>query len=120
MELNKRNDKKIMFSEFYRQHFQREHSHPANIALHIIGTVLGIMFVIFGILFLPLYWLLLFPLVHAVPGLIGHRFFERNAEVGDVRVLRKDFSPLWFIAANHVLTYQQITKAIQHFISLKR
>ena len=34
----------------------------------------------------------------------GNRLFERNAVVGDVRVLRRDFSTLWFIAGNHVMT----------------
>ena len=48
----------------------------------------------------------LYPKVHAVLELIGHRLFERNALVGDVRVLHKDFSPLWFKAANHVLTFE--------------
>jgi hypothetical protein len=120
MKPNKLSDKKIGFSEFYQQHFQLEHSHPVNIVLHIVGTVLGILFIVLCVLFWPLYWLILFPVVHAVPGLIGHKLFERNLDVGDVRVFRKDFSPLWFIAANHVLTYQKIMKGIQQITSLKR
>lgn len=56
-------------------------------------------------------WLaLLYPLVHAAPGLLGHRLFERNAAVGDVRVLRRDFLPLWFIAASHVLTWRLLRR----------
>jgi hypothetical protein len=31
---------------------------------------------------------------------MGHRLFERDAAVGDVRVLRKDHSPLRFIVGN--------------------
>jgi hypothetical protein len=49
--------------------------------------------------------LLLFPVVHAVPGLIGHRLFQRSADarVGDLRVLRTDFPLRYFLFGNHVL-----------------
>jgi hypothetical protein len=53
---------------------------------------------------------LLFPVVHALPGLVGHRLFERDAAVGDVRVLRRDFSPLWFIVANHLMAWQLLRR----------
>ena len=96
----------IGFWAFYRDHFQAEHHHPINRGLHIVGTLLGTAFVPLALLS-PWVWLVaLYPVVHAAPGLLGHRLFERNAQVGDVRVLRKDFSPLWFIAGNHVLTYE--------------
>jgi hypothetical protein len=44
------------------------------------------------------------------PGLIGHRLFERNAAVGDVRVTRTEFPPWWFIAANHWLTFDVLLR----------
>ncbi|KNZ34355.1 MAG: hypothetical protein AD742_03015 [Methylibium sp. NZG] len=75
------------------------------------GTVAGLVWLPLA-LWSPLPWLaLLFPVVHAAPGLVGHRLFERDAKVGDVRVLRKDFSPLWFIAANHRLTFELAWRA---------
>jgi hypothetical protein len=94
------------FDHFYTEHFLAEHRHPANVAVHVAGTVLGLLWLP-ATLLSPLPWLvLLFPAVHALPGLLGHRLFERNAAVGDVRVLRRDFSALWFIAANHRMTWQ--------------
>lgn len=97
--------RKTGFRDFYRQQFLPEHRHPANIALHVSGTVAGIVFAGAALMSAMPYLALLFPVVHALPGLIGHRLFERNAAVGDVRVLRTDFSPLWFILANHVMTF---------------
>jgi len=56
------------------------------------------------------WWLALFyPVVHVVPGLIGHRLFERDAERGDLRVGRRDYPGLWFIAANHRLAWRALT-----------
>ncbi len=101
---------RIGFKRFYSEVFVPEHQHPVNHGLHVLGTLLGLAYLPAVWLLLPLPWparlaaLLLFPLVHAAPGLIGHRLFERNAVVGDARWRRQDFSPLWFIAANHVLT----------------
>ena len=55
--------------------------------LHIAGSVAG---PVAGTVFLPVApaspmpWLaLLYPAVHAAPGLLGRRLFERNAVVGD-------------------------------------
>jgi hypothetical protein len=48
-------------------------------------------------------WGLLYPVVHAAPGLIGHRLFERNAEVGDIRLDRTDHPLWWFIIGNHLM-----------------
>jgi hypothetical protein len=107
---------KIGFHEFYRNHFLAEHQHPATVALHILGTVVGTVFLVMTLLSTLPYLALLYPLVHALPGLIGHRLFERNASVGDVRVLRKDFSPLWFIAGNHVLTYEAARTVIRKIL----
>jgi hypothetical protein len=103
---------RIGFKRFYSEVFLPEHQHSINRGLHVLGTLLGLAYLPAVWLLLPLPWaarlaaLLLFPLVHAAPGLIGHRLFERNAAVGDARWRRRDFSPLWFIAANHVLTAQ--------------
>ena len=107
----------IGFHDFYRNHFLPEHRHPATIGLHVFGTVLGTLFLPATLLSTMPYLALLYPVVHAVPGLIGHRLFERNAKVGDIRVLRKDFSPLWFIAGNHVLTYEVARAAVRRMVS---
>jgi hypothetical protein len=110
------NSKKISFIQFYHQHFLKEHRHSINVGLHVLGTCLGILFLMLCVFYLPWYSALAFPVVHALPGLIGHRLFERNTEVGDVRVLRKDFSGLWFIAANHLLTYNLLHAFIKKCI----
>jgi hypothetical protein len=80
------------------------------VALHVFGTVLGLA-LLPAVLFAGWPWLaLLFPVVHAAPGLVGHRLFERDATVGDVRVLRKDHSPLWFIVGNHRMLWDLLVK----------
>jgi hypothetical protein len=98
------------FKRFYKEVFLSEHRNPANVALHVFGTILGVIFVgavsLFGFPWLAL----AFPVVHAAPGLIGHRMFERNSAVGDLRVTRKDYSPLWFIAGNHLMTVELLLK----------
>ena len=91
--------------QFYREHFLPEHRHRGNIALHVAGTLAGLVWLPLSLFSAWPASILLFPVVHAVPGLLGHRLWERNAAVGDVRVLRKDF-PAWrFIIANHRLTW---------------
>jgi hypothetical protein len=100
----------IAFSDFYRDTFLAEHRHPGNIAFHVFGTIISAVFVV-AVLSVGMPWLVLvYPIIHAVPGLIGHRLFERSASVGDVRVMRNDFSPLWFIAGNHRMTWDLVTK----------
>lgn len=98
------------FKDFYERVFLAEHQNPANVGLHLFGTVLGIFFVVAALLLSSPWLALAFPLVHAMPGLIGHRLFERNLSVGDIRVTRKDYSPLWFIAANHLMTMELLLK----------
>jgi hypothetical protein len=107
---------KLSFSQFYEAVFLPEHENAVNIGLHVFGTLAGLAYIgwiaystaVLGALdwkiALPL--LLLFPVVHAVPGLVGHRLLERNEAVGDVRITRKDYSPLWFIVANHIMTFE--------------
>lgn len=95
---------RVGFDSFYRDHFVPEHSHPANVALHIFGTLAGLLLIAASLTVIPLWWALLFPVVHVAPGLIGHRLFDRNEAVGDVRVLRKDFPLWWFLWGNHRMT----------------
>jgi hypothetical protein len=93
------------FTEFYRGDYAADHQHPANLALHALGTIAGLALLAAAALSaISPWWALAFPVVHAVPGLLGHRLFDRNAEVGDLRVLRGDYRGLWFIAANHIMT----------------
>jgi hypothetical protein len=93
------------YSDFYKNTFLPEHTHKVTITTHVFGTLLGIFWLVACVLLGHYFWLLLFPIVHAVPGLIGHRIAERNAEVGDARVTRKDFPLWWFIRANHQMTW---------------
>jgi len=103
-------DQQPEFSEFYHRVFLAEHQHPLNVALHVFGTLVSGVFLV-SVLLLGWPWLALFyPVLHAAPGLIGHRLFERNTAVGDLRVTRKDYSPLWFIAGNHRMTFDLVRK----------
>ena len=97
------------FSEFYKDHYLADHRHPANVALHIVGTLAGLGLIGLSLILIPYWWALLFPIVHAAPGLIGHRLFDRDDEVGDVRLFRTDFPLHWFIVANHILTAKVLT-----------
>jgi hypothetical protein len=91
------------FRIFYKDHYLAEHQVPINIALHLFGTAAGLALLttaLFGLI--SPWWVLTFPIIHAAPGLIGHRLFERNEAVGDNRVARTDFPLHWFIMANHI------------------
>lgn len=92
------------FMTFYREVFLAEHSSTANVLAHMFGTILGLAWLAASFFYWPVYWAILFPVVHALPGLIGHRFFERNEAVGDMRFTRKDFPNAWFILGNHLMT----------------
>lgn len=106
----------VAFREFYTDHYLRDHKHPANVALHVAGTLGSATFVIVA-LASPMPWLaLLYPAVHAVPGLVGHRLFDRNPEVGDVRFVTGKFPNLWFIAANHILTATLLRDAVRRIV----
>jgi hypothetical protein len=100
------------FSQFYRHVFRPEHQHIGDVALHVAGTLGSLLFVAAMVLIGKPWWALLHPVLHALPGLLGHRLWERNASVGDVRLTRKDYSPLWFIAGNHVMTWDLLTKGL--------
>lgn len=94
---------RISFGEFYSHHFLAEHRQPGNIALHLVGTALGLALIPLSLTIWSPFALLAFPIVHVVPGLIGHRLFEPNPEVGNLRVDRKDFPLWWFLGANHLM-----------------
>lgn len=95
---------RLPFRDFFHQVFLPEHTHPATVRLHVAGTLASAAGAIAAVAVAQPAWLLLYPLVHAAPGLLGHRLFERSAAVGDLRVTRRDYPGPWFIAANHWLT----------------
>lgn len=102
---------KTSFATFYNDHYLAEHRAPKNIALHCIGTIAGMALVGVSLIGVIAYWwALAFPIVHAAPGLVGHRLFERSHEVGDSRITRTDFPLYWFIIANHIFLWNLITK----------
>jgi hypothetical protein len=41
--------------------------------------------------------------VHVLPGLLGHRLFDRDKTIGDVRLTRTDYPLWWFLIANHIM-----------------
>jgi hypothetical protein len=111
---------RLSFSSFYTDVFLPEHRAPLNVALHAAGTMAGLVFAV-GVVLAGYPWmLLLFPIVHAVPGLVGHLLFERNIAVGDLRVTRSDHSPLWFIASNHRMTWELLTRGFHWRLGAKR
>jgi hypothetical protein len=101
------------FAEFYREHFRAEHQHPANVALHVVGVLASAVWLVWAIGSSMPWLALAYPVVHAVPGLVGHRLFERNAAVGDVRVLRRDFPLAWFILGNHVMVLDLMLRPLR-------
>jgi hypothetical protein len=104
------NRTRVPFETFYREVFLPEHRHPLNVALHVGGTIAGLVWIPLA-LSAPGLWklgVLLFPVVHGAPGLIGHRLLERNPAVGDLRWQRKDFSAWMFIVANHRLSFERL------------
>jgi hypothetical protein len=108
--LNQKGASNLNYKIFYEEVFLNEHKHVGTIVLHVLGTMLGLGWVL-GTFALGAYgWALLFPIVHALPGLVGHKLFERNETVGDLRINRKDFSLIWFIRANHRMTWELFTK----------
>jgi hypothetical protein len=100
----------VDFWTFYNTVFLKEHHHPWNALFHVSGTLLGwaVVPVVFLLRASWLY-LLLTPVLLIVPGQIGHRIWERNGDVGDVRVFRSDFPGIWFLFGNHVMAYNYLT-----------
>jgi hypothetical protein len=104
---------KSPFWTFYRGAYQKDHKAWQNRALHVFGTLSGLAILGASLTFIPIYWALAFPFVHAVPGLIGHRFFDRNSEIGDVRFIGGKYPNLWFMAANHLMTGEVLWQLIR-------
>ena len=96
------------FIEFYRHAYRDEHQVPGNLALHMAGTIAGVVLLAASMTVISGWWALAFPIVHVVPGLIGHRLFERAEAIGDVRIFRTDVPSWWFIPANHMMTAQML------------
>jgi hypothetical protein len=96
------------FMDFYRGAYADDHATMPNRAFHLVGTFGGLALLIASVTIIPFWWALAFPIVHAVPGLIGHRLFERNLEVGDVRVFDGTYPGLWFMAANHLRAWESL------------
>lgn len=94
------------FWKFYENDFKKEHTVPLNIALHVLGTLSSVFFVCWVLWTGRWFMLILYPVVHAAPGLLGHKLFESNPNVGDLRVFRNDFPGYWFLIGNHVMTVQ--------------
>lgn len=97
----------LSFREFYYEHFLNEHTHPVNIALHVVGTIASLLFL--GLVYENPWLLPLYPVVHAAPGLVGHKIFEPNHAAGDLRIFRTDFPGIWFLFGNHVMTFRLLT-----------
>lgn len=101
------------FATFFATDYLAEHHHPANVALHVCGTLAGMALIALALTIWPWWTVLAWPLVIVLPGLAGHRLFERNAEVGDLRIARKDYPGYWFLIANHVLTARILTGTLK-------
>jgi hypothetical protein len=92
------------FKDFYREAYWDEHKVPINIAIHMAGTMAGVLLLVASVTVISPWWALAFPIVHIGPGLIGHRLFERAEVIGDARIFRTDVPGWWFIFANHMMT----------------
>jgi hypothetical protein len=100
------------FWTFYHGAYRDDHQTWQNKALHIFGTLSGLALLVASVTIIPIWWALAFPIVHAAPGLLGHRLFERNAELGDLRFVGGHYPNLWFMAANHVMAFEAVLWAI--------
>jgi hypothetical protein len=100
------------FAQFYKGAYHDDHATMGNRALHIAGTLAGLALIVASLTILPIWWALAFPIVHAVPGLVGHRLFERNAVLGDVRVFRGQYPGHWYMLANHIMTAQVLINVV--------
>lgn len=59
--------------------------------LHIIGVFAGLGVIAASLTVWPLWTILIFPVAHVAPGLIGDGLFDRDEQLGDVRLIRTDF-----------------------------
>jgi hypothetical protein len=92
------------FKQFYNGAYRNDHATMGNRVFHIVGTLAGLALIAASLTILPLWWAFAFPVVHAGPGLIGHRLFERNSVLGDVRVFQGMYPGHWYMLANHIMT----------------
>ena len=97
------------FKTFYKTAYRSDHQHPANLALHIIGVFAGLGVIVASVTIWPLWAIVAFPIAHVAPGLLGHRIFDRDKELGDVRLTRTDFPLWWFLVANHLMAARVLT-----------
>lgn len=102
-------DERLSFRQFFATAYRADHRHPVNLALHIIGVFAGIALIIASLTVWPLWTIIGFPLVHVAPGLVGHRLFDRDAAVGDLRLTRTDYPLRWFLVANHLMAVRVLT-----------
>lgn len=101
------------FATFFSGDYLAEHRNPVNVALHVLGTLGGIALIVLAATIWPWWAVLAWPFVVVLPGLAGHRLFERNAAVGDLRIARTDYPGYWFLIANHVLTARLLTGTLR-------
>lgn len=99
----------MTFKSFYATAYREDHRHPANLALHSVGVVAGLAVVAASLTVWPLWTMLAFPVAHVAPGLIGHRLFDRDEAVGDLRITRQDYPLWWFLVANHLMAARVLT-----------
>jgi hypothetical protein len=97
------------FAQFLATTYRSDHRHPLNLALHIIGVIAGLAVIAASLTAWPLWTIVLFPIAHVVPGLLGHRLFDRDETVGDLRLGRTDYPLWWFMAANHIMAARVLT-----------
>jgi hypothetical protein len=97
------------FKNFYATTYRTDHQHPINLALHIFGVFAGLSLIAASLTIWPLWTMLGFPVAHVAPGLLGHRLFDRDDAVGDIRLTRTDFPLWWFLVANHLMALRVLT-----------
>jgi hypothetical protein len=97
------------FKDFYETVYRSDHQHPVNLSLHIVGVFAGLGLIAASLTVWPFWALLGFPIAHVAPGLLGHRLFDRDEALGDVRLTRTDFPLWWFLIANHLMAARVLT-----------
>lgn len=100
---------RMNFKTFYETVYRSDHQHIANLTLHIVGVIAGLSLIVASLTVWPLWSALAFPVVHVAPGLLGHRLFDRDEALGDVRLTRTDFPLWWFLVANHLMAFRVLT-----------
>lgn len=107
------------FDEFYTTVFLKEHQNKWNISFHVAGTLASV-YLLSGVATGKYRFrhLLAYPVLLALPGLIGHRLFEPSPQVGDLRVLRDEFPAYWFLVGNYVMTCDVLSSFTNSFVSM--